>query len=243
MYQWFNQISSFFSEPFFNLANQWESIPIIFALLLGIVGSAAPCQMTGNIGAITLYGNSSLQKDIPWKHVFSFVAGKIVVFSLLGLAVWAVGNEIEKSFTQVIPWMRKLIGPFIILMGIYLAGIIKLSGMLRLGTISEKYFENYKWGSFLMGVSFTLAFCPTMFVLFFMTLMPVVFSSGYGAVLPAVFGIGTSLPLLLIVFLFWYLGLGGSVVRRSRKIGGIVQKVAGWVLIIIGVLDTLTYWI
>ena len=57
-------------------------------------------------------------------------------------------------------------------------------------------------GSFLMGASFTLAFCPTMFVLFILTLMPVVLETSYGFVLPSVFGIGTSLPLLLIIFLY-----------------------------------------
>src|SRR5690625_6079878 len=66
-------------------------------------------------------------------------------------------------------------------------------------------------GSFLMGASFTLAFCPTMFVLFILTLMPVVLETSYGFVLPSVFGIGTSLPLLLIIFLIWYFG------ARDRK--------------------------
>lgn len=93
-----------------------------------------------------------------------------------------------------------------------------------------------------MGVSFTLAFCPTMFILFFVTLMPIVLSTSYGAVLPPLFGLGTSIPLLLAIFLIWYLELGGNLMRRGRKIGLAVQKVAGWTLIILGVLDTLTYW-
>ncbi|MFA1818944.1 sulfite exporter TauE/SafE family protein [Virgibacillus oceani] len=54
-------------------------------------------------------------------------------------------------------------------------------------------------GSYLLGVSLTVAFCPTMFVLFFMTLIPVVVTSSYGIILPSVFGVGTLLPLLIII--------------------------------------------
>ena len=94
-----------------------------------------------------------------------------------------------------------------------------------------------------MGVSFTLAFCPTMFVLFLFTLMPVVLTTSYGALLPSVFGIGTSLPLLLAIFLIWYFGASGTILKRGRRIGTYVQKVAGVLLILIGVFDTLTYWL
>src|SRR5690625_7509017 len=96
--------------------------------------------------------------------------------------------------------------------------------------------------SFLMGGSFTLAFCPTMFVLFLLTLMPIVLVTSYGVVLPAVFGIGTSLPLLIVIVLIWYFGASGAILKRSRKIGTITQKIAGVLLLIIGLLDTLTYW-
>lgn len=93
-----------------------------------------------------------------------------------------------------------------------------------------------------MGVSFTLAFCPTMFILFFMTLMPVVLSTSYGAILPSIFGLGTSIPLLFAIFLIWYFELGGTLMKNGRKFGRVVQRVAGWLLIILGILDTLTYW-
>ncbi|MFD1020340.1 urease accessory protein UreH domain-containing protein [Thalassobacillus hwangdonensis] len=242
MYQWFSQISNLFSEPFFSLANQWESIPILFALLLGVVGSVAPCQLTGNIGAITLYGNRSLQRNFPWSHILLFILGKIVVFSLLGLMVWLIGSGIEKQFTTYIPFLRKSIGPLIILIGVFLAGFIKFHKNITIWKVPEKYLKEGRWGSFLMGVSFTLAFCPTMFVLFFLTLMPIVVSTSYGMVLPGIFGIGTSVPLLLFIFLIWYFGLGGTFMKKSRNVGRVIQKLAGWILIIIGILDTLAYW-
>lgn len=242
MYQFFNSISNFLSEPFLNLARQWDSLPLLFAFMLGLVGALAPCQFTGNIGAVTIYGNRSLQHRVPWIHVFLFILGKLLVFSGLGLIVWLLGDQVHAHFTMVIPWLRKAIGPVLILVGLFMAGFLTMRWTVNIGKIPERYLRDSKLGSFLMGVSFTLAFCPTMFILFFITLMPVVLSTSYGAVLPAVFGLGTSLPLLLAIFLIWYLELGGNFMNRGREIGQFVQKSAGWVLIILGVLDTLTYW-
>ncbi|MBM7570561.1 sulfite exporter TauE/SafE family protein [Aquibacillus albus] len=242
MYQFFSNISNLISSPFFNLANQWEGTPLLSALLLGFVGAVAPCQFTGNIGAITLYGNRSLQKDIPWINIFLFVLGKIVVFSVLGLIVWLIGKEFHASFTQVIPIMRKAIGPLLVVIGIFMAGFIRMRWTLNLWKIPERYLSDSKIGSFLLGVSFTLAFCPTMFILFFMTLMPIVLSTSYGAVLPFIFGLGTSIPFLFAIFLIWYFELGGKFMKRGRKFGKVIQRVAGWALILLGVLDTMTYW-
>lgn len=87
-----------------------------------------------------------------------------------------------------------------------------------------------------MGVSFTLGFCPTMFVLFFITLMSLAMSVSYG-----VFFL-VSLPLLLAVLLIWYFELSGKFMKKKgRKIGLIVQR-AGIIIIILGAVDTITYW-
>ncbi|GAE38949.1 hypothetical protein EXW39_09895 [Bacillus mycoides] len=49
--EWSYQLMS----PLMDIANATKSIPLLFAFLLGIVGTLAPCQLTGNISAITLY--------------------------------------------------------------------------------------------------------------------------------------------------------------------------------------------
>ena len=46
-------------------------------------------------------------------------------FYELGLLVWFLGKEIQQILTLYFPWLRKLIGPLLILMGLMLAGIIK----------------------------------------------------------------------------------------------------------------------
>src|SRR5690625_1955551 len=242
LYDFFNQISSTLIGPIMDIAYGLEHLPLLFAFFLGVVGAVAPCQLTSNISAITIYGNKSLVDKVPWLHVLFFVLGKIIVYSILGMIIWLLGKEVYGSLAQFMPMIRKAIGPLLIVIGLFMMGLFNRINTWRIFNLPTKIFKDSYLGSFLMGVSFTLAFCPTMFVLFILSLMPVVLSTSYGVILPAVFGIGTSLPLLLVVFLIWYFGASGAILKRSRKIGAITQKLAGVLLIIIGIFDTLTYW-
>jgi cytochrome c biogenesis protein CcdA len=242
MYEFFSIISNFFSQPLINIGLSTKDIPIISAFILGLVGALAPCQFTGNLGAITLYGSMSIQKNTAWKEVMFFTLGKIAVFSGFGLLVWIFGSEIKTSLTVYFPWIRRIIGPMFILIGLFLLGFIKFRKSISLGDVFGRFQKEGKFGAFFMGVSFSLGFCPTMFVLFFVTLMPMALSVNYGMLLPSIFAIGTSLPLIISVFLIWYLELGGKFVKKGRRIGAIVQKITGIIMLIIGVLDTITYW-
>jgi cytochrome c-type biogenesis protein len=242
MYDIFNLISRIFNDPLTSLAYSTQNIPLLTAFILGLLGALAPCQFTANIGAVTFYGNRSFQKGISWSTVFFFIFGKIVVFTGLGLIVWIIGNEFQRQLTSYLPWIRKLLGPMLILIGVYLLGWIKLNWNVSLGKVPEKYFKNGKTGAFLMGSSFSLGFCPTMFSLFFILLMPLVLSNSYGVILPSVFAVGTSVPFLIAMFLIWYYGLNGVFMKKGRKLGFVIQRIAGGALVVLGILDTFTYW-
>lgn len=243
MYELFSQISNFVSQPFLQIMRSTEGIPLLTAFILGIIGALAPCQFSGNLGAITIYGNQSVQKSIAWLEILFFILGKIIVFSGLGFIVWILGSEIQTNLTLIFPWVRKIFGPLLIFMGLFMIGVIKFSKSISFGTIPDKFLKKGKVGAFLMGISFTLGFCPTMFILFFVTLMPITLSVPYGAILPTIFAIGTSLPLIFSIFLIWYFGLSGRFMKKTgRKYGAVVQKVAGCFMLILGILDTLTYW-
>ncbi|MED2794154.1 MULTISPECIES: sulfite exporter TauE/SafE family protein [Bacillus cereus group] len=233
--EWSYQLMS----PLMDVANATKSIPLLFAFLLGIVGTLAPCQLTGNISAITLYGNQSLQKGHAWKHILLFILGKIIAFTTLGLLVWFLGKEIQQILTLYFPWLRKIIGPLLILMGLMLAGIIKGRSFFSIKFIRKQN----EVGSFLLGFFFSLAFCPTMFVLFFGTLIPLSFSYNYGYLFPTFFSIGTALPIVILLFIISYLGLNGALLKKSRKIGKNIQLIAGVLLILVGIYDISLYWV
>ncbi|HHY20928.1 MAG TPA: sulfite exporter TauE/SafE family protein [Bacilli bacterium] len=242
MYYEMSKISEFLSKPFLTMYHQVEA-PIVIAFVLGLVGALAPCQFTGNISAITFYGNRSLQVSRYWGDVIFFILGKIVVFSGLGLLVWVVGQNFEQQIIFIFPLFRKMMGPFLVLLGLFLLGFIKLNIINKLSSLVPLKLRSGKVGSFMMGASFTLAFCPTMFMLFFVTLMPIVLTSSYGVVLPAVFGVGTSIPLLMFIGGISFLGFSGSLLKASKTIGRFIQNIAGVILILFGLLDFMTYWL
>ncbi|MDR7236015.1 urease accessory protein UreH domain-containing protein [Neobacillus drentensis] len=242
MYGILSQFSSFVSKPFTNIAYSLESWPIVFAFILGLIGALAPCQLTGNISAVTLYGNRSIQKKIAWKDVFFFTLGKVVAFSFLGILVWLLGRGFEQNLTLYFPWLRKIMGPLLVIVGLFMLGFIKLKGTINLLKGSNENKSDNALGSFMLGLSFSLAFCPTMFILFFVTLMPVVLSSAYGFMLPPIFAIGTAIPLLIFIFIIWYLGASGVIMKKGRKFGMLIQRIAGVLMLLLGIFDTLTYW-
>ncbi|UTR09193.1 sulfite exporter TauE/SafE family protein [Evansella sp. LMS18] len=245
MFQYVDQISSMLREPFMHAANSMESIPIVFALMLGVVGALAPCQFSGNVSAITLYGTNSINRGISWSDTVYYVIGKIVAFSGLGLIVYLLGQEFQQQLPLFFEPMRKVLGPVLILIGLYMLGLFRWNWSLNLW--KQSAFEKGekrrgKWGAFMLGFSFSLGFCPTMFLLFFILLMPITLSTAYGAVMPSLFAIGTSLPFLAVIFIIWYLGLSGKVIKKGKRIGLIVQRTAGSFMIVLGVLDILTFW-
>jgi cytochrome c biogenesis protein CcdA len=223
-----------------DIANAARSIPAIFAFLLGIVGTLAPCQLTGNISAITLYSNSSLQKGVNWKNIISFTIGKVLAFMLLGGLVWIAGRELQDELPTYFPWIRKTIGPLLILTGLVLLGIWKPKFILFSGSNSTK--ASGIWGSFSMGFLFSLAFCPTMFFLFFGSLIPYSLSISYGYILPSLFALGTAVPVFVLIGIISYLGFSGSLMKKSRKIGKYFQIAAGTILLLIGIYDSILYW-
>lgn len=242
MYSLMSRFSQTISEPVTVFLRSYEHSPIVVALLLGLIGAVAPCQLTGSMSAITFYGNRTVQMKNNWGEIVAFIAGKIVVFSLIGLLAWIFGQSFETKMTEYFPLFRKLIGPLLVVTGLVLLGIFKLRFLNRLTMYIPMALKEGKSGSFMLGASFSLAFCPTMFVLFFVWLMPTVVSTSYSFLLPAVFGIATSIPLILLFVLIWFFDAKKIIMKRSMKTGRMIQRIAGVILVIIGFFDTLTYW-
>ncbi|MCM3089007.1 Cytochrome c biogenesis protein CcdA [Bhargavaea ginsengi] len=242
MYGLFSEISAVIGGPFNTLSYIYADNPFLFALFLGLIGAVAPCQLTGNISALTFYGSRTLQSRTDWLDVGSFIAGKVVAFTGLGLFAWLFGQTFQDQIIDYFPAIRKAVGPLIVLGGLVMLGIFKLRWVNRLSARIPQPLREGRIGSFLMGVTFSIAFCPTMFVLFFLSLIPTVLDTSYGLVLPAVFGVATSLPLLIVLGVMEYLHLDRRSFKTGRKVGAIIQKSAGVFLVVIGLLDTVTYW-
>ena len=242
MFEYVEMISQWLRSPFMNMAEGAESLPFLYALVLGLVGALAPCQFSGNLSAITLYGTRSVKEGISWSNTFFYVLGKIIAFSALGFIVFLFGQEFQRQLPVFFEPMRKALGPVLVFIGIYMLGAFRMNWFISLWPQRLKKDYRGKFGAFMLGFSFSLGFCPTMFLLFFMLLMPSAMTASYGAVMPAVFAVGTSIPFLFVIGVIAYLGMSGSLMKRGRRVGVIVQRSAGFFLVLAGILDIITFW-
>jgi cytochrome c-type biogenesis protein len=245
MYSFFSKISAVLSEPFANAAN--TDIAFLAALFLGFIGSVAPCQMSANVAAIAYFGNRQAKEKLSWIETSMYLLGKIIVFSLFGALFWYFGQQIATESIPLYAFARKLLGPIMIVMGLVLIGWLRLPFQFgaKLSQLADRMVEKSrgKASAFVMGAAFSLGFCPTMFVLFFGSLMPLAIQSPYGVILPSIFAVGTAMPFLLFAGIAVGFGLDKVIVKRAKRWGVWVQRFAGAFFIVLGIGDTLMYWI
>ena len=99
------------------------------------------------------------------------------------------------------------------------------------------------WSSFLLGAGFSLAFCPTLFVLFFGATLSIAARSVEGFTFPAFFALGTVVPLVLFVGLALKGSQAAERLRRGmRRANKPLRWLAAALLILLGLHDTLVYW-
>ena len=82
----------------------------------------------------------------------------------------------------------------------------------------------------MLGVLFSMAFCPTSGVLYFGMLIPMSASATMGYMLPILFAVATSLPVLVVS---WILAFSAG---QIGTVNGKMQTIQKWLNIAVGVL-------
>lgn len=244
--QWYStlsQIEAQMAEPVRAVAFQWN-IPAVTALLFGLLGTLAPCQLTANVGAVAYLSNrAGAQEGSLWRDTTAFLWGRVSVYTILGTLAILLGLQLP---TWAMAAVRKAFGPAMVVLGFHMLGLIRLrfsTGQNLVAALEDRLPGKGSAGAFLLGAAYSLAFCPTMALLFFGLLVPLGVQAPAGIVLPAIFAVGTALPLLVFAGLV-SLGLGVSRdwLRRVRNVHRYIEKAAGAVFVLAGLNDTFLYW-
>ncbi len=232
------------AEPLRALADGLGA-PAISALLFGVIGATAPCQLTTGASALAYVARDAGNRRVIARRALAYLLGKALVYTLLGIAVILAGRQLAQSSIPVIVVARKVLGPLMILLGLYLLGLVPLRFSLGQGLAGwlEARTGAGAAGAFLLGVAFSFAFCPTLFLLFFGLTIPLALDSPVGVVYPGIFALGTTLPLLgLAVLLAAGVGVTRGYLRGARRIDRWLRPAAGIILVLAGLNDTVTYW-
>ncbi len=244
-YQWTTALYRVAEAPLAELATGSRFF-LLSSILLGLLGSLAPCQLTTNATAaayVVARGGTGRQ---PLATALAYVLGKAVVYTALGLTVMLAGAQAGRWWSIPAAGVaRRLAGPLMLAVGLYLLGVwrlrfsLKVPGAARL----ERWVATRRGapGAFGLGLLYGLAFCPTLLVLFFGLVIPTALGAPVGWLAPAGFAVGTAVPVLLAAALLDSADGDRPLVsgRRGRRI----QQAAGLVMILAGAHDTLLYWL
>jgi len=208
------------------------NVPVLSAFFLGLLTAVAPCPMATNIAAVAYISRNVTDRKYAVITGALYTLGRMFSYSLLGVLIIVVGLEIPGVSTFVQDVGERALGPILIVMGLIMLNIDRLSFGKGGGKLTSLGGRIANWGmigGFLLGVLFALAFCPYSAVLYFGVLMPVALESAGGIALPPIFAIGTGLPVLVFGTLL-SLGVAGvsswlNAITRAERVMRIVVSV------------------
>lgn len=214
------------------------NIPILTALVLGLMTAISPCPLATNITATAYISKNISSKKIVFLSGLLYSLGRAFSYTAIGLILFFGASKfhISRFLNQN---GEKFLGPLLIIIGLIMLNIIRinfLSNSNYTEKLSEKFKDKGLLGSFLIGLIFALAFCPYSAALYFGMLIPITVTSVDGLYLPIVFAFGTGLPVLLFTYLLAFsVSSIGTYYTKIAVVEKVMRPVAGVIFVLTGV--------
>jgi cytochrome c-type biogenesis protein len=214
------------------------------AVWLGILTSISPCPLATNIVAISFISrNVTTPGRVLWTGML-YTLGRTLTYAALGALLVGSVLSIPQVSMALQYWMNRLLGPILIVVGMFLLDLLRFNFTTSLVTnsLQDRAQSWGTWGAGLLGMIFALSFCPVSAALFFGSLIPLSLKADSPVVLPVLYGIGTGLPVALFA-----VGLAAGVqtlsaaLNRLRDIERWAQRATGAVFIAVGLYYTLDH--
>jgi cytochrome c biogenesis protein CcdA len=213
------------------------------ALWLGILTAISPCPMATNVAAISYIGKRLGSPRQVLLGGVLYTVGRTVAYVGLAVLILAGLQSIPRVSTFLQEYMNKVLGPVLIVVGLFLLELIQLGGRSNLGERLGRRVEGWGLaGALALGVIFALSFCPISAALFFGSLISLAVKYDSRILLPGVFGVGTALPVFVFAVIIG-LGVGslGAAFHKLQRFEWWARRVTGVVFIVVGVYYCLEY--
>lgn len=247
-YLWLDRLSGGIGGPIYRIA-QDTRFPVLAALLLGLLGATAPCQLSVNLAAMGLVVRRAPSPSRAYRQALGIIVGKVLTYTLLGGVAIGLGLKATQLVGYIMPAataLRRLVGPLFVLSGLVMLGLFRVGfswGGAWWDRWSAAWAQRGLVGDVGTGALLALGFCPTMFWVFFGLLVPLGVRNSEGLLFPAVFAIGTALPLIVAA---WLATAGGELTRRALRnvyaLNRLATRLAGVIFLLIGLNDVILYW-
>lgn len=213
---------------------------IIGALWLGILTSVSPCPLATNIAAVSYISRTLGDKRSLFLSAALYTLGRMVAYVAIAFIVVQSLLSIPKVSIWLQIYMPKLLGPLLIIVGLFLVELISVN---LPGSRTQRDFSKFGLaGAVLMGFLFALALCPVSAALFFGSLIPLAIQQSSPIALPLIYGIGTAIPVIAFAVA---LSLGSTALATAFNAVTRWEKpiriAFGVIIIVVGVYLTLVH--
>jgi cytochrome c-type biogenesis protein len=224
-----------------------ESVSLAVAFSAGLLSFLSPCVLPlfpSYLSFITGMSVERLADDVAGvraravAHSVAFIAGFTAVFVSLGASFSAAG-QLLFDYRE---WIRVAGGVLIVVFGLYIAGVLRVGIFQRTAQLQLRSKPAGLAGSFLVGLTFAIGWTPCVGPILgsILTLASNNNTVQQGVVLLVAYSAGLGVPFLLFSF-----ALGGFLrfFRRYRPFLPTVERAAGVLLIVVGVLVATNYYV
>jgi cytochrome c biogenesis protein CcdA len=214
------------------------------ALWLGILTSISPCPLASNIAAVSFIGKRVSSTPQVLLSGLAYTIGRAVTYLALGALVVAGVLSIPGLSNFLQKYINKILGPILILVGMFLLELIRLniSWSLASDKMQGRVEKAGVLGAGLLGILFALSFCPISAALFFGSLIPLSLKHGSRFLLPSLYGIGTAMPVAVFAVL---IAIGaqslGAAFTKLTQIEWWVRRITGAIFILVGIYYCLVF--
>ena len=209
----------------------------VTAIILGLMTAISPCPLATNISAIGFISRDLKDSKRVFISGLIYTLGRVISYTGLALIIFLGASKMNVSMLFQ-GWGEKLLGPVMILIGLFMLDVIKLK-FPGFSGLTDKIGERSKgsyWSTLLLGMVFALAFCPYSGVLYFVMLIPITVASASGLYLPILFAIATGLPVIIFAWLLAYaVGNVGKLYNRIKTFELWFRRVVSVIFIGVGI--------
>lgn len=209
---------------------------LFVAFVAGIVSFLSPCILPIVPGFLAYLAGASTNGTPSRRQTFlnalAFVLGFSVLFALLGVLLQTALSSIAYDARI---WLSRIGGVIIIVFGLYLAGLLRISWFEREHklSVSTNSGRNRYLTSALFGAAFAAGWTPCVGAVLGAILTLAVSQPGSAFALLLAYSLGLGIPFLLVGL--FTAGAQGFI-NRYAHVMQYVNKVFGVVLVVLGVL-------
>jgi len=208
-------------------------INIFIAFGAGVLSFVSPCVLPlypaflSYITGMSVEGISKENKMLNRKsmiHTILFLLGFSSIFIILGFGTSFVGEFLNTYQTLI----RQIGAVLIIFFGLVITGVFNFNFLMRSKTVSFKNRPAGFFGSYLIGMAFSLGWTPCMGPILVIVISMAASNPEMGMMLMISYVLGFSIPFLIMSF---FIGRLNWIKRNSDKL----MKIGGYIMIVVGV--------